>query len=130
MHYRQLEEFLERVEIAVAMQKGMALSDAERGNEAIDRLPNGAASSSHRAVIAGGFARQIDASGCEHFESQQKILDLSGDGVVAETLQQFAEDDVRQSETLPIQFLIQPVGLRIPHALQIVDPDGCVDNDH
>src|SRR6476469_8318134 len=113
MHDGQLEEFLERVEIPVAMQKGMALSDAECRNKAINRLANGTASTSQRSVIAGGLAGQSDAARCEHFESQQKILDLFGGGVVTEALQHFAEDDVCQGETLPVQLLIQPVGLDI-----------------
>jgi hypothetical protein len=112
------------------MQKRMALSDAERRNEAIDRLLNGATSPSQRPVIACGLAGQIDAAGFEHFKFQQDFLDLFGRFVVAETLQHFAEDDVGQRETLPIQFLIQPVGLGTPRAAQIVDPDSCIDDDH
>jgi len=112
------------------MQKGMALSNAERRNEAVDRLTNGATSPSQRSVIACGLAGQIDAAGFEYFESQQEFLDLFGRGVVAETLQHFTEDDVGQRETLPIQFVIQPVGLGIPCAAQVVDPDRCIDDDH
>ena len=129
MHHRQLEEFLERVEVPVAMQKRMARSDAERRNEAVDRLANGAAPSSQRTVIARGLARQVNAAGFEYFEPPQPILDLF-DSVVAEALQHFAEDDVCQRETLPIQCPIQPVSLRILRALQVVDPDGSVDDDH
>ena len=66
------------------MQKGMALSDAERRNEAIDRFTNGATSPSQSAVIACGFAGQIDAAGFEHFKFQQDFLDLFGRIVVAE----------------------------------------------
>jgi len=112
------------------MQKGIALSDAERRNEAIDGLTNGASSPPQRAVIACGLAGQVDAAGFEHFESQQEFLDLFGRVVVAETLEHFAEDDVGQRETLPIQFLIQPVGLGTSRAAQVVDPDSCIDDDH
>ena len=33
-------------------------------------------------------------------------------------------------ETLALKCSVEPVCLRIPHALEVVDQNGCVDDDH
>ena len=51
-------------------------------------------------------------------------------GVGTETLQDFAEDEVGETEALAVEFAIEPRGLGIAGAGEIVDPDGGVDDDH
>ena len=60
----------------------------------------------------------------------QGRLDLSGNGIVADPLEDFAQNDVGQSEALAIEFRVQPIRLGIASALQVVDPDGCIDDHH
>lgn len=111
----------------------MALAQAESRNKAIDGLANGMATGSQHTVITRCFARQVAvaaAAGLEHFEPQKQRLDLLRCVLVVYTLEHFAHDDVRQCETLLSELPFQPVGFSVLDALQVVDPDGSVDNDH
>jgi len=44
MHHLQAQEFLEGVEVAVVVEQGVLLLDAERRDEAIDGFSNGSPS--------------------------------------------------------------------------------------
>src|SRR6476620_5775244 len=130
MNDGETEAFLERLEISVSVKERVLSPQAERRNQTIDGLANGVTMASKRPIVARRLARQHYATHIEDLTLRQRGLDLFRDHVVTNPLQHLAKDDVCQSETLTIEFSIQPVGLGIGRALQVVDPDGGVDNHH
>ena len=55
MDDRQAQEFLEGIEIAVAMQECVPLLDAERRDQDINRLSHCPASAAQRPIVLGGL---------------------------------------------------------------------------
>lgn len=80
------EELLERIEISVAMNHRVLLSNAEGRNQAIDRLANGVAASSKRPVVARGLTRQISAARVEELQLEQRTLDSLSRDVITYAL--------------------------------------------
>jgi hypothetical protein len=60
MHHLQVQEFLERVEVAVVVEQGVILLDAERGDETVNGLSNRSASRAKPAVVARGGDNNLD----------------------------------------------------------------------
>ena len=71
----ELEEPLERIEISVAMNQRVLLSNAEGRNQAIDRLAHCVAASSKCPVVARGLTGQISAARVEELQLEQRTLD-------------------------------------------------------
>jgi hypothetical protein len=68
MHDFQLKEFLEGIEVAVAVEQGVIVLQAERGDEAVDGLSYGLATHPQRLIAqltpkgwADAFGRQAAA---------------------------------------------------------------------
>lgn len=130
MDYRESEKCLEWVEVSVAMKERMLFTQAEGRNQAIDRLAYRVAAAPKRLIIVGGFAGQGYAACFEHLQLQQAPLDLLRGRIVADALQHLAEDDIGQSETLAIEFRVQPLRFRIVYAVEVINPNRGVDDDH
>jgi hypothetical protein len=130
MDDRQLQEFLEGFEIPIAMDERVLIANAKRGDETINRFPNSVASAAKDAIIQRCFSGQIDTARVEHFKLQQLVLDIFGNNLVANTLQDFTENQVDEAQALAIESHMNPIGFGIRNAFQVVDPDGGVDDDH
>ena len=50
--------------------------------------------------------------------------------IIADALQHFAEDDIGEPKTLAVEFCVQPVRLGILRALEVINPDRGVHDDH
>ena len=96
------------------MNQRVLLADTKRRNQTIDRLANGVTAASKRPIVARGLTRQVGATHVEHLELQQLTLDGLRGNIVPNALQHFAEDQVSEAETLPVQLLVNPLGLGIP----------------
>ncbi len=79
MHDLQIEELLEGIEVAVAVEQCVVVLDAERGDEAVDGLPIGLASRAESSVVARRGGRESDPAGLEELEPAQ----VAEDAVVA-----------------------------------------------
>lgn len=66
----------------------------------------------------------------QYFKLEQLPLHIVGGGLIANALQDFAEDHIGETETLAIELRMDPICLGIPDALEIIDPDRGVDNHH
>jgi hypothetical protein len=73
--------------------------------------------SSHPCVISTATMRERRNRRCG--------LLIRGD-----SLQHFAEDQVGEAETPAGELAIEPISLRRRGASEVVDSDGCVDDDH
>ena len=75
MNHRKSQQPFEGIEIAIAMQQRVLPAKAERGDETIDRFPNGMAASAKRPIVSGRLARQVDTAGLEPFHFPQPAVD-------------------------------------------------------
>jgi len=66
----------------------------------------------------------------EHFAFQQLLPDVSCRGLIADTLQHFAENQISQPEALAVSFLVQPIGLRVLQPPEVIDPHRRVYDYH
>jgi hypothetical protein len=88
------------------------------------------ATTPQRAIVPRCLPRQVGTACFEHCQLQQLALDILRDDFIADALQHFAEDQVGEAEPLTIEFGMDPIRLRIPVALEVVDPDSGVDDHH
>lgn len=82
------------------------------------------------AIVTCRVTRKRDAAGFEDDQLREFAFDRLRRDVITDALQHLAEDNVREPETLALKCSVEPVCLRIPHALEVVDQNGCVDDDH
>jgi hypothetical protein len=127
---RQLEKSLERIKISISMEQRVLLPDTKCGDETIDRLPHGVATAPERAIVPRRLPRQVDTPCFEYRQLEQLAFHIFRGELIADALQQFAKNDVGQPETLAIEFRMNPIRLGIPDALQVIDPDGRIDDHH
>lgn len=106
------------------------MAETERCNQAIDRLPNGASLGAERAVVLGSIDRELNPTHLEDFEASQIPEDASGFLFTRQTLQNLANHQVDQSKRLPRKLLVQPIRLRCRDVVEVIDPDGCINDDH
>ena len=130
MEHREPEKRLERIEVSIAMQECVPFTQTERRNQAVDGLSHRVTAVPKSAIVAGRLSRQRNAARLEHLELCQLLLNLIGGQLVADTLQHLAEDEIDQSKSLALEFGVQPVGLGILRALEVVDPHRAVDDNH
>jgi len=112
------------------MEQRVLLADAERGDEAIDRLPHRVSANAQRAIVPRGISGDVDATCVKHLELEQLPLDVLRDALVAHALKDLAQDQISQRQALPIERSMQPVRLRIRNPSEVIDPDGGIDDDH
>ena len=81
-------------------------------------------------MVPRRIAGKRNASGFEDDQLGKLAFDRLRRYVITDALQHLAEDDVREPETLALECSVEPVCLRIPHALEVVDQNGRVDDNH
>jgi hypothetical protein len=126
----QTEHFLKGVKIVVPMQQFVLGLQTESGNQAIDSLSDGVPALPQVSIVLGGSDSQNASAGLKNLEPQELGLDPRERALASNPLQYLAKNEVRQSEPLPLQFAIQPTCFWVLGAPQIIDPHGCVDDDH
>ena len=126
----EIEIFLEGFEITVPVEKGMALDQTKSCDQAIDRLPNRTAMRSKGAVVLCRGYGQILASRGEYLESRQFTLDTSEVRISPNSLQDFTQNEIGQSEALLAEFSIKPLRMLIRRSRQVIDPDSRIHDRH
>ena len=112
------------------MLQGVPFADAKRRNPAINRLAYGITFLPKSPEIPRRRDRKTRASRLHNFEAVEFAQDALEQTVVAIALQNFAQNQVGKPQTLPLEFPVQPVALRIPCPAEIVDPDGRINDYH
>src|SRR4030095_6448394 len=112
------------------MQQRMLLPYEERVDQTIDRPAHGVAASPERSVVPRCLTRQVDAAHVEHFEPEQLTLDLFRCDLVTNALEHLAENQISEPEALTLQLSVNPIGLGIRDAAEVIDPNGGVDDHH
>ena len=108
----------------------MPLTQAEGGDQAIYRLPHRMAPPAKRPKIAGCGDGECRSARVEHLGLEEFLLRLPELNIVSDALQDLTEDQICQTETLAAGLFVQPIGLRVLQAAEVLDPDRRVDDDH
>jgi hypothetical protein len=126
----ETEIFLEGFEVTVPVEKGMVLDQTKSCDQAIDRLPNRTAMRSQGAVVLCRGYGQILASRGEYLEPRQLTLDTSEARISLNSLQDFTQNEIGQSEAPLAEFSIKPLRMRIRCSRQVIDPDSRIHDRH
>ena len=130
MHDLQAEELLEQVEVAIAVQEDVIVANATRGDQQIDRLPHGVAALPQVPVMAGGFDGERSVVYLDDLELEQLRLNRRRFAIVAKSLQDLGQNQRGQANPITIKSEVKPLRLRIGDAVEEIDPDRRIDNDH
>jgi len=112
------------------MKQRVLLAQAEGRNQTVDGLPHRVTAASKRPIVPRRLACQRHTTCVEELQLQQPPLHVLRDYVVANALQHFAQDDVGKRKPLAVEFSVQPVRLAIVRALEVINPDRGVHDDH
>jgi hypothetical protein len=108
----------------------MVVEHTERRDETVDRLSHCPATTSQQAVVAGSGSRQFDSSCAEDLETSQLSERARRLGFILNALQNLAENQVREAQSLARQFVIEPINFGIALPIQEVNPDRRVNDRH
>lgn len=130
MHHAQAEQLLEWFEVAVAVQERMTVAETECRDETVNGLANGASLRSESAVIPGRSHSELNTTSLEDFEASQILQHANGFFIGRETLQDLAEHQVEQAKRLPGELLVQPIRLACRDSVEVINPNGGVNDNH
>jgi hypothetical protein len=112
------------------VQQFVPCVQAESSDNAIDGLSHGISAFPQRSVVLSGGDRQFFAARIEDMKLQEFVADHRKSRITVDALKHFAQNQIRESKALRRHFVIQPGGLRVLDASQVIDQYGRVDNYH
>ena len=124
------EVLLEGIEIAIAVEQRVVMANALRRNQQIDGFANRAARASKESIILRGINRKLAVMEFDQLELHEVSFDGRRLPLVVHSHQDFGQYQRGQTKTFVLQTQIQPFGFGIGHAVEEVDKDARVDNDH
>jgi len=130
MYNAQAQQLLKGVKIAIMVEQGMLTGKAEGGDETINRPAHSQSPSAKPTVISGGGDRKLRAPSRENLKLQELAADLRKPPLTPNTLQDFAEDQIREAQPLASHLHLQPSNLGCTGSLQVIHPDCGIDDDH
>jgi hypothetical protein len=126
----QPQHFLERIEVAVAMQQSVTCLKAESGDETINRLAHRQAALSQPHVVSGRSYSELQSAGREDMEPQEIGAGLRKLSVITNSLQYLTQSKVGEPNGLPCQVSFKPACLAIVIAAEVTDPHGRINYNH
>jgi hypothetical protein len=124
------KKILKRVEVVIAVKQRMALSQTESSNNAVDRLADRVPTCAEGTVVSRGGDSQRLPPAVEHLEIRQYPQNVAERQFFMDSLQNFAQNKVRQSEALLRQLSSEPIGVGIYGSPKVIDPDRGIHNGH
>ena len=118
------------VKVPIAVEQRVVANQAERRDEAINGLAYRQTARPQVSIVVSRGEREGDGARLEYFEVPEVPEYATCLRFGADALKHFAEDQIRQAQTLARQLSIQPLGLGRGGTVQVVDPDRRVDDDH
>src|SRR5581483_7790995 len=130
LYHAQAEMALERVEIAVAVKQRMAVPDAEGRDQRIDGRADGDASSSQEPVIPRRADRNFTVHHGGALERPEAGERACGVVLGAEPLQNLGKNQIPDQQPSRVHQTIEQIGFGAGRPVEVVDPDGGIDQDH
>jgi hypothetical protein len=106
------------------------VTDAKGGDQTVDGLADCASPLTETPEMSRGLDSQLLATGLEDLELAKVAQDSCECLLPSDTLKSLAKNQVRESKALPIKLAVKIIGLLVPQAAQIVDPDRGINDDH
>src|SRR5439155_14694115 len=118
------------IEVRVGVEERKAPRDAVRADHDVARLPHRHPSAPERAVVLSAPDGQRRA---EHSDDRKRLHQPTGPAevlVAAKTLQHFRQDRIPAYDGALAEPVMQCVRLPCRPPVEVVDPDGGIDDDH
>lgn len=120
----------QHVEITIVVQKFVVVHQAAGADQHVDGLANGDAATAESSIIRGGLQRDVATSHFQELKRLEQVHCSLGVAFGGEALQQFGEDQVSDGQHSLAEQRVQQAGLRCGQSVEVIDPDGGVDDDH
>src|SRR4029453_7296296 len=114
----------------VVVEQWPAVLDAPGANQQVDRLADGNAAPAQRTEITGRYDRNRVASHWNDFEATHEGLNLSSCPLAFQALQYLAKHQIPNDDLVRAEDRAQALDLARVAAIEKVDPDATVDNNH
>src|SRR5215469_12026829 len=129
-YYAQPQMTLERVEVTIAMKQLVIFDNAEARDKRIDSLAHGDSPTPQCAKIL----RCRDCNGSSPNRHTLQYIQLPTHAmevqVRAKTLQNLDQDQVAEQGPLSGQQTVQQISFRRWPPVEVINPDGRIDQDH
>src|ERR1700674_2999558 len=119
-----------RMEIAIVVEQRPAVLDAPGADQQIDGLADGDPPPAQGTEIARRCDGNRVAGHWHDFEAAQQGLDLSSRPLAVKALQYLAQHQIPDDDLVRAEERAQPPDMARSPAIEEVDPDAAVDNDH
>jgi hypothetical protein len=106
------------------------MAKAKRGNQTVDGLADGVSPLAEIPEISRGLDSQFLTASLKYLELTKFAQDSCERLLLSDTLKSLAENQARQSESLPTNLIAKLIGLFVPQTAKAVDPDRCIKDDH
>ncbi len=126
----QPEHLLKTIEVLVTVQQLVAGLQTESSDQAIHRPADGVTLLTQLPIVLRGANGEIDPTSRENMKLREIRTYAPELALTPNTLQNLAQDQVREAQSLPFQLVVQPPCFRTLGAAQVIDPHGSVDDDH
>jgi hypothetical protein len=113
LHDLQPQHLLKRIKVVVAMQQLVSSLQTKSSDETINGLAHCVTTLPQVAIVLGRGDGQVRSAGLEYMKLQQFVPYLRKKSAVWNTLQNLAEDEIGQPQSLRSQFPFQPMCLWI-----------------
>lgn len=108
----------------------MSVQHAKGSDEAVHGLPYRLPSSPELTVMRSRRYCEILAAHGEDLEFPELPVQLRRLCLSSDSLQDLAQNDIRERKPLPLQVRIKPFRVGGVCTLEVVDPDRGIDNNH
>ena len=108
----QAKKFLERIEVPVAMEQSVIVSETERSNQAVDRLPDRLAVRAEPSIVLRRCHGKIGPARREDLEASEVPKHASRFVVGRQALQNLADHEVEEAQPLTPGLALEPRDLR------------------
>ena len=130
VNHFEVQQLFEGVEVAVAVEQGVRLAQAERRDETVDCLAHRPAALAEAPMVICSRGREFDPASIENLETPQAPQHANGLRIGGEPLKDLADHEIEKPQAPPRKLPVQPRRLWGGHAVEIVDPDAGVDDYH
>lgn len=126
----QPKHVFEWIKVAIVMEQRVSFHETKRRDETIDSPPDGSSCRAKSAIVRRRFYREFDSSGFVNFELQQLFLNGVKLSIRPNSLQDFAENEVGETQPFSGEIGFKPFGTGGMSAPKVVDPHSRIDDDH
>src|SRR5215210_8835862 len=120
---------LEGLVAGAGVEEGPFLLDGVGGDEAFNGVRGGEALGAEDARVASGDPAELEGDHVDAAEAAQGIFGELALPLVQVAAQDLGMDEIAHAQEAPAEGAVEEVGLRGDGAVEVIDPDGGVNED-